>query len=277
MSKSRLTITLDEKLLAKIDESLNGANLRNRSQAIEHFLRESLISQPTKVLILSGGKPVRFPELKEDIPKSLLPINGTPLLSYTLASLKDAGFSEIYLSIGRLGDKIKDHFSRQKSLGLRIHYLKQSSAVTGTAEALFEAKKYFSANTFLMIYGDVLTELNFRDLVEFHQARDCLATMALTSVEKTSEWGVASVQGSRVVDFVEKPRVKTKSHLINAGVYVFNPEVFKYLSKASKRLEQDLFPRLSKERQVCAYPFEGFWQDVANSAIYKKVLRDWKG
>ena len=103
-----------------------------------------------------------------------------------------------------------------------------------------------------------------------------IATMALTSVEKTSMWGVASIQSNRIVDFVEKPKLRTKSHLINAGIYVLSPEVFKYILPDSTRLEKDLFPRLAAEGKLFAYPFEADWYDVSTPEVYAEVLRDWK-
>jgi NDP-sugar pyrophosphorylase family protein len=273
MAKQRLTITLDKKLLSKIDNLIDGASIRNRSHAIEYFLRQSVLPKQTKVLILAGGEGVKFRPLTNELPKSLLPISGKPLLSYTLEALSDQGFKEIYISIGHLGDKIEDYFGNGSDLGLNIQYIKQKKGKPGTARPLLQAKTKLLGDPFLMIYGDVLSSLNFSDLVEFHSNRKCLATMALTSVEKPAEWGVASVQGARVVDFIERPKTKTKSHLINAGVYVLNPETFDYIAPSDLRLEKGLFPKLARDGKLCAYPFDADWFDVSNPKVYAEVLK----
>lgn len=274
MTKQRLTITLDSELLKRLDGVIDGSKIRNRSHAIEFLLSNSLIPRKTKVLILAGGEGVKFRPLTYELPKSLIPIQGKPLLEHTLVALRDQGFSEIYISLGHLGEKIRDYFGDGKKFGLNIRYLDQGQGKRGTAHPVLEAKGYLGEAPFLVVYGDVLTALNFSDLAEFHATHKGIATMALASVEKTSMWGVASIQGNRIIDFVEKPKLRTKSHLINAGIYVLSPEVFKYISGSSVRLEKDLFPRLAVEGKLFAYPFEADWYDVSTPEVYAEVLKD---
>src|SRR3989344_94888 len=267
MAKTRLTITLEEGILKRVDGAIDGAKIRNRSHAIEFLLTTCLMPKTTKVLILAGGEGVRFRPLTYELPKALLPIEGKPLLEHTLLSLRDQGLREIYISLGHLGGKIKDYFGDGGRHGLNIHYLSQEKRKPGTSQPVLEAREFFQDDPFLVIYGDVLTKLNLLDLLDFHNSCRGIATMALASVEKPSMWGVATIQGNRIVDFLEKPHIKTKSHLINAGIYVLNPEVFKYISKDSSRLEKDLFPRLASEGKLCAYPFESEWHDVSTPGV----------
>lgn len=275
MSKIRLTITLDQELLKRLDTVIDGSKIRNRSHAIEFLLSSSLVPKKTKVLILAGGEGVKFRPLTYELPKSLIPIQGKPLLEHTLSALRDQGFSEIYISLGHLGEKIRDYFGDGKKFSLHIRYLDQGMGKRGTAQPVMGAKGYLGDAPFLVLYGDVLTNLNFSDLAEFHASHKGIATMALASVEKTSMWGVASIQGNRIVDFVEKPKQLTKSHLINAGIYVLNPEIFKYISRGSVRLEKDLFPRLAAEGKLFAYPFEADWYDVSTPEVYSEVIKQW--
>jgi len=276
MGKERLTITLDKGLLKKVDDAIDGSKIRNRSHAIEFLLSSVLVPKQTKVLILAGGEGVKFRPLTYELPKALVPVLGKPLLEYTLESLRSHGLTEIYISIGHLGNKIREYFGDGGRLGLKITYLEQERKRPGTAQPLLEAKSYFQNEPFLVIYGDVLTKLNFLDLLEFHGSSRGLATLALASVEKPSMWGVASIQGNRIVDFIEKPKTKTKSHLINAGIYALNPDIFKYISHNSTRLEKDVFPRLAAEGKLSAYPFEAQWYDVSTPQIYEEVLKNWK-
>lgn len=274
MAKQRLTITLDEEILKRVDAAIDGNKIRNRSHAIEYLLSTCLLPKSTKVLILAGGEGVKFRPLTYELPKSLLPIHGKPLLEYTLESLANQGLTEVYISIGHLGEKIKEYFGDGRRYGLRITYLEQKNHKQGTARPLLSARDQFQSGPFLVIYGDVITELNFADLIDFHNQQRTAATMALSSVEKPSMWGVATLQGNKIIDFIEKPKQKTNSHLINAGVYVLDPEVFKYISPESVRLEKDLFPRLAQEGKLNAYPFESQWFDVSSPQIYETVIKN---
>jgi len=273
MAKTRLTITLDQDILKRVDSAIDGAKIRNRSHAIEYLLTSCLVPQQAKVLILAGGQGVKFRPLTYELPKSLLPIKDKPLLEHTLRALKDQGLTEIYISVAHLGKKIKDYFGDGARLGVRIKYIEQTETKNGTAQPVIQAKEFLSEEPFLVIYGDVLTRLNFLDLLDFHTSHRGIATMALASVEKPSMWGVATIEGNQIRDFVEKPQTKTRSHLINAGVYVLSPDVFKYISPSSTRLEKDVFPRLAREGKLYAYPFESEWFDVSTPQIYAEVIK----
>ena len=98
--------------------------------------------------------------------------------------------------------------------------------------------------------------------------------------KRVKDFGIMKVsvenKKQRIVDFVEKPQTKTKSHLINSGIYVLNPEVFKYIKNDAVRLEKDVFPRLAQEGKLYAYPFEAEWYDVSTPEVYEDVLKNWK-
>jgi len=274
--KKRLTITLDRETIARVDAFIDGAKIRNRSHAIEYLLNTSFSPSATKVLILAGGEGVKFRPLTNELPKSLIPVGKKPLLEHTVDSLREHGLKKIYISLGHLGAKIKEYFGDGKESGVSIRYLKQSSKKKGTAQPVLEAKKRLSEGAFIVVYGDVITDLDYTDLLEFHKSHRGIATLALTSVEKPAMWGVATIQGSRIVSFIEKPNAKTKSHLINAGVYVCNPEIFKYIKSSSTRLEKDVFPRLAEEGKLYAYTFEADWYDVSGPEAYRQVLSEWR-
>src|SRR3989344_2623489 len=272
MVKTRLTITLDSDILKRVDSAIDGTKIRNRSHAIEYLLTSCLLPKSTKVLILAGGEGVKFRPLTYELPKSLLPIKGKPLLEHTLSSLKAQGLTDIYISTAHLGEKIEDYFGDGAKWGLRIKYLKQAEVKSGTAQPVLQAQKEFT-EPFIVIYGDVLTQVNYLDLLDFHNSHRGIATMALTYVEKPSMWGVATIEGNRIKSFEEKPgKGKTRSHLINAGIYVLDPQVFKYIEPKSTRLEKDLFPRLASDGKLYAYPFEGQWYDVSTPQVYTEVM-----
>jgi NDP-sugar pyrophosphorylase family protein len=276
MSRERITITLKKELLDHLDKTIDGDSIRNRSHAIEHILSDTLLKKPLRVLILAGGKGVSFPHLLGEVPKALLRIGEKPLLEYTIEKLKASKLTDIVISIGQGGQKIKDYFRSGNKWGVNISYLEQPAGKRGTAYPLRQAQHAFSDNTFLLLYGDVLTDINYFDILEFHQSQKSpVVTMALTSVEHASLWGVAKLMGSRIIEFEEKPKnPSTHSHLVNAGVYVMEPEIFKFIGMNASKLERDVFPRLAEESKLIGYPFEGVWYDVSNINVYKDVIRE---
>ncbi|MFA5135018.1 MAG: sugar phosphate nucleotidyltransferase [Patescibacteria group bacterium] len=277
MDRKRLTITLRQDLLPRIDEVIDGSRIRNRSHAIEYLLSQSLGASINKAFILAGGRGIKMRPLTYEIPKSLLPINGKPILEYTIQSLRDSGFKDIYILIGHLGDKIVTHFGDGSRFGVKITYINEKKEL-GTAAPLTYVEKYLKRSPFIMMYGDVLADINIDDFVDTHKSHSGLATVAVTSSAKPQEFGVVRLHGNRIVSFNEKPQGKKNvSHFINAGMFVFNPEIFKYVPKRGQAmLEFDVFPRLAREGKLYSHPFSGQWYDVGTPAIYEEALREWK-
>ncbi len=275
MNRERLTITLRNDLLKALDGEIDGEKLRNRSHAIEYFLSRSLGIRGIKVLILAGGKPVYFESEKKTLPKTMVKIAGKPLLEQTLLRLKAVKLTEVYISIGEGGEIIEKYFGDGSQLGLNINYIHQKSNSQGTAQPLFQAKEYFNSD-FLFLYGDVWNDIDFNDFLEFHRAqKTAICTMALTSTESVSMWGLAKLQGNKVVEFEEKPKSpKTFSRLVNAGIYLMEPEIFNLIGSKSNKLESDVFPRLAEEGKLFGYPYEGLWLDISNSAAYRQAVKE---
>ena len=130
-----------------------------------------------------------------------------------------------------------------------------------------------------MLYGDVLSDIDYGDFVEFHKnQKAAVCTMSLTSSDAVNMWGLARLQGNRIVAFEEKPQnPKTFSKLINAGIYMMEPEVFGIIKPQANKLESDVFPRLAEEGRLYGYPYEGLWLDISNSAAYKQAVKELKG
>ena len=185
MTRERLTITLKKELLDRIDSLVDGQKIRNRSHAIESLLTKATHQHPAKVLILAGGKGIKD-QLDNDIPKAMLPLAGKPLLEHTIVSLKSRGLDEIIISCGKDSQNIRSYFGNGDRHGVSITYLSQEG-LPGTAQPLAQARDTLGSQTFVLMYGDVSTDLNLLDLLEFHRhQRGSVATMALTSVEHVS-------------------------------------------------------------------------------------------
>ncbi len=277
MERERLTITLKKEIVSAVDRMVDGAKIRNRSHAIEYALSKSLLPEKTKVVILTGGEGVKLRPFTYEMPKALLPIHSKPLLQHTIEFMAKSGFKEIIISVGHLGEKIKDYFKNGNSYGVNITYLDQNKKEVGTAQPLLQMKKLLNESPFILWYGDVLAKADLADMLEFHKSNKNIATMGITSVDKSSDWGVVNLKGSNIVEFSERPEEKSNiSHLINAGVYVMNFEIFEYIKSSSKSLELDVLPKLAKEKNLSGYSLEGQWFDVGSLENYEKAVKEWK-
>ncbi len=264
MDRSRLTITLQPELLHQIDRTVDGARVRNRSHAIEMLLGKALSVDTVPVLILAGGKGIKNGH--GEMPKGLIAVKGEPVLRHTLHTLNGQGFSRVIISLGNGGEKIRTLLDGT-ALTLTLQYLIQPKEIHGTAPAVRAALPMLGRQAFIVQYGDVYADIDYNELLEFHRAHRAFATVALTSVEHASMWGVATMQGARIVDFTEKPKSNAGklSHLVNAGIYVLEPTAADLIGEGIGNLELTLFPRLAKEGRLYGYPFEGDWKDVGAS------------
>ncbi|MEW6610660.1 MAG: nucleotidyltransferase family protein [Patescibacteria group bacterium] len=262
MDRTRLTITLKPQLRQQIDRTVDGARVRNRSHAIELLLEKALGASHVPFIILAGGKGVA--NHNGGMPKALLEVHGEPVIVHTVRQLQRQGLHEGIVVIGKGGSLLKSRFGDGTSLSVLLRYIDQSPSSTGTAPAVRTATASIGDQTCIVQYGDVYAEIDYNELLSFHRAHRAWATVALTSVEQPAMWGVATMQGSHIIDFTEKPKPRqgNLSHLVNAGIYVLEPEAAQLIPLGSGQLEYALFPRLAQEGRLYGYPFEGEWRDV---------------
>lgn len=277
MDRERLTITLNKEIVKKLDEYIDGARIRNRSHAIEYVLTRYFGPRIKKALILAGGEGIKMRPFTYEMPKCLIPVNGRPVLDHIIENLRRYDIRSIILSIGYHGEKIREHVGDGGRYGVKITYLEQGTSEVGTAMPVRQAKKLLSAGPFVLYYADVLARIDFDDMFDFHLANGGAATLALTSVTRSSSWGVVRVQGSKIYSFLEKPdHRKDLSKVINAGIAICEPKIFDAIGPTAKRLERDVFPKLAKERKLAGYLFAGQWFDVGDPESYKQAVQNWK-
>ena len=272
--KKRITITLDPKTLEKIDGLIDGEKIRNRSHAIEFFLIQNLKPKINKAVILTAGKGVRWRPLTSQIPKALIPIKGRPILELIIEKLRNASIRNIFVVIGTLGDKIKEYFGDGRNFGVKINYI-QDKVQKGTAPALKTVEKFLKKESFLLWYVDELAEIDLLDFIDFHFKQKALGTVAISSTSKPLDYGIVKLKGPKIVDFFEKPKKeKIKSHLVNAGIFIFEPQIFQYISSKNYSLEREVFPILVKEKKLFGYLFEGKWFDIGSPENYLEALKE---
>ncbi|MDD2932313.1 MAG: nucleotidyltransferase family protein [Methylotenera sp.] len=210
------------------------------------------------MVIMAGGMGTRLRPHTENCPKPLLPVAGKPMLEHIIERAKLEGFSHFVLAIHYLGYMIEDYFGNGDRLGVRIDYLREQSPL-GTAGALGLLNPRPDA-PFVVTNGDVITDIRYGELLDFHIRHAATATMAVRVHEWQHPFGVVQTQGVEIVGFEEKP--VARSH-INAGVYVLEPDVLNTLIADTHCDMPTLFERLQiQKKRTVAYPMHEPWLDV---------------
>lgn len=275
--KERITITLGKELIEQIDKRTDGNIIKNRSHQIESLLTKALgIDIPSKAVLLVGGKGTRLRPLTYKLPKALIEINGKTVIEHLFDLLKKYGIREIILCVGYLREKIKGYLGDGSEFGVNITYIEEKKPL-GTAGPLKLAKQYLNSS-FVVSNGDELKDINISRMFRLHKRKDALATVSLTTVADPTEYGVAKLDGSRILEFIEKPkRENAPSNLINAGFYILEPEVIDIIPDGFSMLETDVFPQLAKKGRLRGFPFQGQWFDIGNLQRYEIAKKKWRG
>ncbi len=227
-----------------------------------------------KALILAGGLGTRLRPITYEIPKALIPIHGKTITEHLFDLFKKYDITEIYLAVGYLRTKIKEKFRDGSHLGINVTYIEETDPL-GTAGPIRKGKKYFT-ETFIVTNGDELKNIDIDSMYEVHKKNKALVTIALTEVEEPSNYGVAKMKGSKILEFIEKPKKGTEpSKLINSGFYIIEPEVIDMIPNGFSMLEKDVFPKLAKEGKLFGYHFKGQWFDTGTMERYETAIKEW--
>ena len=225
-----------------------------------------------RAVILAGGKGTRLAPLTEVIPKPLVPIGGKPILEIVLMQLQHCGFRRITLAVGYMADLIQAYFQDGAKWGVQLDYSFESTPL-GTAGplALIDGLD----KTLLVMNADVMTNLDYRELIGFHKAHGAVATIGAYQREVSIDLGVIITNGKyRVKDYIEKPKI---THLVSMGVYIFEPQVLQFI-KGQNYLD---FPDLVKiliaqNLPVNYYLFEGYWLDIGRHDDYRQAAEEYE-
>ena len=227
------------------------------------------------MVIMAGGMGTRLRPHTENCPKPLLSVAGKPMLEHIIERAKLEGFSHFILAIHYLGQMIEDYFGNGERFGVRINYLREQSPL-GTAGALGLLSPRPDAS-FVVTNGDVITDIRYGELLDFHIRHNAAATMAVRVHEWQHPFGVVQTKGADIIGFEEKP--VARSH-INAGVYVLEPDALSFLSPDAHCDMPTLFERLQAQiKRTVAYPMHEPWLDVGrpddlNQAIAEIVKKN---
>jgi dTDP-glucose pyrophosphorylase len=226
--------------------------------------------RPNLMVIMAGGVGARLRPLTENCPKPLLQVAGKPMLEHIIERAKLEGFTNFVLAIHYLGHMIEDAFGNGERLGVQISYLREQCPL-GTAGALSLFNPRPDA-PFVVTNGDVITDIRYGELLDFHIRHHAAATMAVRVHEWQHPFGVVQTQGVDIVGFEEKP--VARSH-INAGVYALDPQALCFLKENDRCDMPTLFERLQAEaKRTVAYPMHELWLDVGRPDEYSKANAD---
>jgi glucose-1-phosphate cytidylyltransferase len=224
-----------------------------------------------KVVILAGGLGSRLSEYTKTIPKPMINIKGKPLIYYIMKHYAKYGFKEFYIALGYKGEIIKKYF-KKNSFGWKVNMV-NTGLKTMTGGRLKRLKKYLNNETFMLTYGDGLSNVNIKKLIELHNRSKKIAT--LTAVLPPARFGVLKIKGKKITSFKEK--IQLKNNWINGGFFVFNSKIFDFITGDKIMLEREPFQKLTKKGQLLAYKHYGFWQcmdTMRDKKVLNKLLRE---
>jgi|TARA_B110000438_G_scaffold234111_1_gene230415 glucose-1-phosphate cytidylyltransferase len=221
-----------------------------------------------KCVILAGGKGTRISELTKNVPKPMIKIFGKPLLYYIMKHYSNYGVKDFIVASGYKKKNIIDFFKKKKFPGWKIKVV-DTGMDTMTGGRLKRLEKYLKNETFMLTYGDGLSNVNLKKLLKFHKKNKKIST--LTSVRPPARFGAIKINGNKVTYFKEKS--KLDEGWINGGFFIFEPEIFKFIKGDNTYLEREPLQNISKKKQLYAFKHYGFWQCM-DTMRDKQVLED---
>lgn len=229
-----------------------------------------------KAVILAGGEGTRLRPLTYLTPKPMVPVLNRPFLEHIITYLRNYRVNDVTLALSYRPEVIRNYFGDGSNLGIQLHYTVEDNPL-GTAGAVKNAERYLDS-TFVVLNGDVFTELDIADMLAFHRSKGAKATIALTWVDNPCAFGIVETDSDgRVKRFVEKPSPsQVTTNWINAGIYLLEPEVLKHVpTNAHYTFEKGLFPLLLELGEpVYSYPFRGYWLDMGTPEKYLRLNCD---
>jgi len=244
--KQKISITIEEGLLRELDKVIDNIYIRNRSQAIEHFVSSSVGEEKTAVILAGGGE--KEITVGNDFMIGI-EIGGKTLLELAVRKLRESGFKNIFIvARSKVLTRAFEILSDGTSYGVKVNYIEEKVS-RGTANTLKLVKGKISSR-FLAVYGDIFFgEVNLKTLWEDHVRQKPIATLMLTTSPKPSEKGTVNMEGNKVLQFIQKPK-DSDIYLVFSPIFVAEPEILEYVGNS---LEQDVFPKIAEKGLLRGY------------------------
>ena len=225
------------------------------------------IPRVNQVVIMAGGRGLRMRPLTEDRPKPMIEVGGKPILEHVLYRFRQQGFFKFTIAINYLGESIKRYFGDGSKFDVVIDYIEETTPL-GTAGALRHIRNT-NGIPFILTNADVISEINYSELLDFHSDQSAMATMAVRPFEMQNPYGVVNMDGISIVSVEEKPVYR--SH-ISTGVYVFEPQVVDLMPKIDVYQIPELFDFLHQQsHKTIAFHLQDPWMDIGTAADIKRA------
>lgn len=262
--RSRITITLSESILEQVDKTIDSKSVRNRSQAIERLLQLAISPTIQTVVVLAGGPETLDPRTKQKTAKALVTLKNVPVISHLLRHLDKSGVKRIIICTSHQAySQILKAVSLVGPMQAKVEYVIEKKLL-GTGGALRNAAKAIGSDDFMLVHGDIVTDIDLNALVSFYNSEQVMAVVAVKPRPGRLSYGRVFIEGNRVVDF-KTPVSESPISLVSSGIYVFSNQVLKYLpDTTSFKLEDTLIPKLVELGQIKASVFQGLWFDVTD-------------
>jgi NDP-sugar pyrophosphorylase family protein len=225
-----------------------------------------------RAVILAGGKGTRLLPYTTVIPKPLMPVGDRPILELIIRQLKHYGFSRVTMAVGHLAELIEAYFGNGNKYGIKIDYSREDEPL-GTIGSLSLIDTLDT--TFLVMNGDVLTNLDYWKLVDFHKKNQAVATIATYNKEVKVDLGILEMdEDFQLKQYVEKPTLR---YDVSMGIYMFEPEILSFIEPNEYLDFPDLVLTLMKAgRKVIGFPFDGYWLDIGRHEDYVRAQEEFE-
>ncbi len=226
-----------------------------------------------KAIILSGGLGTRLKPFTEAIPKPLLPIGEKAVLEIQVEHLRDNGFNEIYLATNYKSAYIENFFGDGSQYGVKLHISKEEKPL-GTVGPVKLLESEMSEEPFLVMNGDILTLLNYRNMYDFALSKDSLLTIGTKEIITPFQFGNIFFDGDYVTGIDEKPDIRTT---ILAGIYIFKPELLQIIPPDERyNMDTLILNMLAQGKPITHYPIKEYWLDIGRPDDYEKAQQVYK-
>lgn len=238
-------------------------------EMLHPHIEQKLLNNP--VFLMAGGFGTRLKPLTDQCPKPLLKVGDKPILEITLLNFVNAGFTNFYISTHYMPEKIQNHFTDGSKWNTNIKYVHEKKPL-GTGGALGLLPKDIPELPLIMMNADILTNINYQNLLDFHNSSEADVTMCVREYQHQIPYGVITGEGNKIISMVEKPIQK---FYINAGIYVVSPEIIKSVKKNTRvDMPTLLEQKITENKKILMFPIHEYWLDIGRIDDFKQAQAD---
>mgnify|MGYP001158369280 FL=1 len=272
-SQPNFALSSEETIIKKILSSHNYVPIVDSENNVVDVITEYDLKNDEKpdyhVVIMAGGKGKRLEPLTKETPKPLLPLKKKPIIHEIIDRLHQHNLTDIFISIYYKGSVIKDYFENTLRNKLKVKFIEEESPL-GTAGSLSLLEKNILKSPIIVINGDVLTDINYSELINFHHKSSKSLTVCASFYDIQIPFGTIEMENDKMINISEKP---LKKYLINAGIYVINPEIIKDLVHGERVDMTDIITASIDKESVGIFPMHEQWIDIGSHESYEKAKK----